>query len=64
MPAKHHRHIALTEPLLHFVDEQVAEGRHASANEVVRAALRLLMEREDARLGKVGVTAEDTSVHG
>ena len=47
MAAKHHRHVALTEPLAQFLDRQVAEGRYASASEVVRAALRLL-ERQDA----------------
>jgi antitoxin ParD1/3/4 len=29
-----------------FVDAQVAEGRYASASDVVRAGLRLLQERE------------------
>ena len=42
MAAKHHRHVALTEPLSRFLDQQVTEGRYASASEVVRAALRLL----------------------
>jgi antitoxin ParD1/3/4 len=51
MPVPHSRHVALTEPLARFVDTQVAEGRYATASEVVRAALRLLMEREDARTG-------------
>lgn len=48
MAAKHHRHVALTETLTSFVDQQVAEGRYASASEVMRAALRLLIERENA----------------
>ena len=48
MPVPHSRHVALTEPLARFVDGQVATGRYATASEVVRAALRLLMEREDA----------------
>ncbi|MFC5568256.1 type II toxin-antitoxin system ParD family antitoxin [Rubellimicrobium aerolatum] len=47
MAAKHHRHVALTEPLSRFLDQQVAEGRYASASEVMRAALRLL-ERQEA----------------
>ena len=47
MAAKHHRHVALTEPLARFIDQQVTEGRYASASEVVRAALRLL-ERQEA----------------
>lgn len=29
-----------------FIDEQIAQGRYASASEVVGAALRLLEERE------------------
>jgi antitoxin ParD1/3/4 len=48
MAAKHHRHIALTEPHARFVEEEVDKGRYASASEVVRAGLRLLIEREDA----------------
>jgi antitoxin ParD1/3/4 len=47
MAAKYHRHVALTERLARFIDQQVTEGRYASASEVVRAALRLL-ERQDA----------------
>ncbi|WP_020493658.1 type II toxin-antitoxin system ParD family antitoxin [Methylobacterium sp. WSM2598] len=46
MAAKHSRHIALTAPLAEFVDHQVAKGEYASASEMVRTALRLLMERE------------------
>lgn len=48
MAARHPRHIALTEPLARFVERKVAEGGYASASEVVRAGLRLLMEREAA----------------
>ena len=48
MAAKHYRHVALTQALTNFVDQQVAEGRYASASEVMRAALRLLIERENA----------------
>lgn len=48
MAARHHRHVALTEPLARFLDRQVAEGRYASASEVVRAGLRLPIEREGA----------------
>lgn len=29
MAAKHHRHVALTEPLARFLERQVAEGRYA-----------------------------------
>ena len=48
MAAKHHRNVALTEPLTRFVEEEVAQGRYASGGEVVRAGLRLLLERKEA----------------
>jgi antitoxin ParD1/3/4 len=48
VPVPYSRHVALTEPLARFVDEQVSQGRYATASEVMRAALRLLMEREGA----------------
>ncbi|AWN40748.1 type II toxin-antitoxin system ParD family antitoxin [Methylobacterium durans] len=48
MAAKHSRHIALTGPLAEYVEAQVARGEYASASEMVRAALRLLMERDRA----------------
>jgi len=47
MPAQHTLHVALTEPLLKYVGDQVATGRYATASEVVRAALRLLVERSE-----------------
>ena len=50
MAAKHSRHIALTGPLARYVENQVATGVYASASEVVRAGLRLLIERDEARL--------------
>ncbi len=43
MPAQHTLHVALTEPLLKYISEQVASGRYATASEVVRASLRLLI---------------------
>lgn len=46
MPAKHSRHIALTGPLQDYVDGLVAQGEYASASDVVRAALRLMIERD------------------
>ena len=61
MAAKHHRHVALTEVLTKFVDRQVAEGRYASASEVMRAGLRLLIEREQAVAPS---RSEDDQAHG
>jgi antitoxin ParD1/3/4 len=46
MPAQHTLHVALTEPLVKYIGEQVSSGRYATASEVVRAALRLLIERD------------------
>jgi antitoxin ParD1/3/4 len=40
------RNVSLTPELEEFVDSKVASGRYRSASEVVRAALRLLEERE------------------
>ncbi|TNC59317.1 type II toxin-antitoxin system ParD family antitoxin [Rubellimicrobium roseum] len=48
MTEKHYRHIALTESLTRFIQDEVAAGRYTLASEVVRAGLRLLIEREDA----------------
>jgi antitoxin ParD1/3/4 len=49
MTAKHSRHIALTGPLARYVENQVTTGVYASASEVVRAGLRLLIERDEVR---------------
>jgi putative addiction module CopG family antidote len=40
------RNVSLTSELDAFVEGQVASGRYRTASEVVRAALRLLQERE------------------
>ena len=49
MAAKHSRHIALTGPLAQYVERQVSAGEYASASEMIRAALRLLIERDQVR---------------
>jgi len=41
--------VSLTPELERFVASRVASGRYQSASEVVREALRLLEEREQAR---------------
>ena len=46
MPVLRSRHVALTEPLARFVNDQVASGHYATVSEVGRAALWLLMERD------------------
>lgn len=48
MAAKHSRHIALTGQLASYVDNQIIDGKYASVSEIVRAALRLLIERDEA----------------
>ncbi|MBM1174967.1 type II toxin-antitoxin system ParD family antitoxin [Microvirga arabica] len=50
------RNVSLTPELESLVDSKVASGRYRSASEVVRAALRLLDERE--RL--LGSTSKNT----
>ena len=60
MTAKHPRHIALTGPLASYVDSKVACGEYASASEVVRAALRLLVERDERRAARVSTAARES----
>lgn len=48
MAAQHTLHVALTEPLVRYVGSQVNSGHYATASEVVRTALRLLIERDQA----------------
>ena len=64
MTAKHPRHIALTGPLASYVDSKVACGEYASASEVVRAALRLLVERDEMRAARVNAAARDDHATG
>lgn len=48
MPAKHSRHIALTGQLAAYVASQVSRGEYASVSDMVRTALHLLKERDEA----------------
>ena len=52
MAAQHTLHVALTEPLVRYVGKRVASGHYATASEVVRTALRLLIERDEAVQGR------------
>lgn len=45
--------VSLTPELDHFINEQVKSGRYRSASEAVRAAIRLLQEREEEREAKL-----------
>lgn len=43
------RNVALTTELESYIKAQVASGRFSSSSEVVRSALRLMMERDERR---------------
>jgi antitoxin ParD1/3/4 len=58
MAAKHSRHIALTEPLIAYVEAQVARGEYTCISEVVRTALRQMIEREVATVVSVSAKSE------
>jgi antitoxin ParD1/3/4 len=45
--------VSLTPELQDLVSRKVADGRYASASEVVRDALRLLEERDELRAAKI-----------
>ena len=47
MPAKHSRHIALTETLAAWIDSQVAKGEYASTSDLIRTAIRMLRTRDE-----------------
>jgi antitoxin ParD1/3/4 len=47
--------VSLTNELDHFVAAKVASGRYTSASEVVREALRLMEERDQARESQLAV---------
>ncbi|MGW5840128.1 ribbon-helix-helix domain-containing protein [Methylorubrum extorquens] len=49
MPAKHSRHIALTETLVAWIDSQVANGEYASTSDLIRTAIRVLRVQEEGR---------------
>jgi signal transduction histidine kinase len=49
MVAKHSRHIALTGLLADYVAGEVMKGEYASASDMVRTALRLLMDHKGPR---------------
>jgi antitoxin ParD1/3/4 len=61
MAAKHHRHVALTEPRSRFSKDEVAEGRYVSASEVVRADRRMLIKRKKVSTLLMG---KDNQPHG
>jgi antitoxin ParD1/3/4 len=52
------RNVSLTPELEALVDSKVASGRYRSASEVVRAALRLLDERERRTERRLQTTRE------
>ena len=54
---------ALGDHFLSFVDAKVAEGRYASASDVVRAGLRLL-EEEEAKLAVLRVALAEGEASG
>lgn len=47
MPAKHSRHIALTEALAVWIDSQVAKGEYASTSDLIRTAIRMLRMKDE-----------------
>ena len=51
--------VSLTPELDQFVAAKVASGRYTSASEVVREALRLLEERDQARNAQLAVFNEE-----
>ena len=46
MPHRKTRNVSLTPELESLIDREVASGHYRSASEVVRAALRLLFQRD------------------
>ena len=58
MAAKHSRHVALTEPLIAYVEAQVAKGEYTSISEAIRTALRLLIERDALKAHRASADSE------
>lgn len=54
--------VSLTPELERFISELVEDGRYRSASEVVRAAVRLLQEREEERTAKLEALRQAVSV--
>ena len=52
MPSQSSLNVSLTPELERFIAARVASGHYRSASEVVRAGLRLLVEREGAVGGR------------
>lgn len=48
MPARHSRHIVFTGQLAESVASEVTKGRYASVSDMVRTALHLLKDRDEA----------------
>ena len=55
--AKHSHHVALTGPLKLYVEGRVKAGDYASVSEVVRTALRLLIEHDEARAVRIAAAS-------
>lgn len=65
MAAKHSVHVALTEPLAGYVTAYVASGEYATASEALRTGLRMLIERDEARVqGVSGPVPALATLHG
>ena len=47
-------HVSLTEPLMRYVRDKVADGEHLTASDVVRVALETLVARDRSEFGWVG----------
>ena len=60
MPAKHSRHIALTDSLTAWIDSQVAKGECTSTSDFIRTAVLMLraQEADGAAPGRQGSTRQ------